>query len=133
MIFCVPQHLGVDLSDYSDILRQVTNYQEDLNSIFTALADPTRRAVLAKLCEAPSSVSELAKPFDMALPSFTQHLKVLEESGLVKSKKKGRVRTYSVAPKKLTKANKWLEERRATWEQRFDRLENYLRKIQEQK
>ena len=111
----------------------MTKYQEDLNSIFTALADPTRRAVLAKLCETSSSVSDLAKPFDMALPSFTQHLKILEESGLVKSKKKGRVRTYSVVPKKMAKANKWLEDRRATWEQRFDRLEDYLKKIQEEK
>lgn len=111
----------------------MTKYQDNLNSIFTALADPTRRAVLSKLCENPSSVSELAKPFEMALPSFTQHLKVLEESGLVKSKKKGRVRTYSVAPKKIAIASQWLEQQRTTWEQRFDRLEEYLKIIQEEK
>jgi DNA-binding transcriptional ArsR family regulator len=111
----------------------MTKYQEDLNQIFTALADPTRRAVLAKLCEAPASVSELAEPFNMALPSFTQHLKILEDSGLVKSKKKGRVRTLTVVPNKIEKAENWLEGKRTMWEQRLDRLDNYLKKLQEKK
>ena len=106
-------------------------YQTDLNSIFTALADPTRRGVLANLCLGPKSVSELAQPFDMALPSFTQHLRVLERSGLVQSEKKGRTRTYQVVPQQLAVAQGWLEEQRGIWNQRLDRLDNYLLQLKE--
>lgn len=105
-------------------------YQENLDTIFQALADPTRRAVLSRLTEGPASVSELAAPFDMALPSFLQHLKVLEDSGLVKSKKQGRVRTCAAQIKQLSVAEEWIAHQRAVWDGRLDRLDAYLEKIQ---
>lgn len=78
-------------------------------------------------------MSELAKPFDMALPSFLQHLRVLEESGLVRSQKSGRVRTYQVAPEQLRAAESWLAEQRALWEERLDRLDEYVRHMKAKK
>ncbi|WDI32284.1 metalloregulator ArsR/SmtB family transcription factor [Hyphococcus flavus] len=107
------------------------NYEpSDLDNVFQALADPTRRAVLQKLTEGPASVSELAKPFEMALPSFMQHLSVLEESGLVKSKKEGRVRTCEAQLKRLSEAEEWIAHQRAVWEGRLDRLDAYLQSLQ---
>ena len=97
-----------------------------LNRVFQALADPTRRAVLERLSRGPGATSELAEPFDMALPSFTQHLAVLEECGLVRSRKSGRVRTYELAPKPLEAAERWMAARRALWERRLDQLDAYL-------
>ena len=97
-----------------------------LDRVFAALADPTRRAVLERLTRSPGAVSELAAPFDMALPSFTQHLKVLSDCGLVRSEKHGRTRTYSLAPAGLRVAEDWLSERRARWQARLDRLDAYL-------
>jgi DNA-binding transcriptional ArsR family regulator len=97
-----------------------------LDRVFRSLADPTRRAVLARLCKAPASVSELAEPFDMALPSFIQHLDVLEKSGLVQSDKTGRVRTYRIAPKALRMAENWLARQRVLWDARLDQLDTYL-------
>ncbi|MEM7120173.1 MAG: metalloregulator ArsR/SmtB family transcription factor [Pseudomonadota bacterium] len=102
------------------------NYQADLDTVFHALADPTRRAVLNQLSRGPQAVSQLAEPFDMALPSFLQHLKVLEESGLVRSEKTGRVRTCAMDAKNLSAAEAWIAEQRAIWEGRLDRLEDYL-------
>ncbi len=102
------------------------NKTEVLDDVFHALADPTRRAVLTHLSRGPASVSDLAQPFEMALPSFLQHLKVLEESGLIESKKSGRVRTCQMTPKSLTAAETWIAEQRAVWEGRLDRLEAYL-------
>jgi DNA-binding transcriptional ArsR family regulator len=98
----------------------------NLDGVFHALADPTRRAVLARLATGPAPTSDLARPFGMALPSFTQHMDVLEESGLVKSKKAGRVRTYSLAPVPLKHAEQWLTKQRALWDTRLDQLDNYL-------
>jgi DNA-binding transcriptional ArsR family regulator len=107
------------------------NYQEPpLDSVFQALADPTRRAVLTRLTQGPATVSELAKPFEMALPSFLQHLKVLEDSGLVTSKKEGRVRTCEAQIKRLSEAEEWIAHQRAVWEGRFDRLDAYLKTLQ---
>ncbi len=97
-----------------------------LDQVFQALTDPTRRAVLERLSRGPASTLELARPFDMALPSFTQHLSVLERFGLVKSKKSGRVRTYELAPKCLQEAEDWIAGQRKVWESRLDRLEDYL-------
>lgn len=94
--------------------------------MFQALADPTRRAVLERLARGPASVMELAQPFPMALPSFAQHLDVLERSGLVRSRKQGRVRTYALEPRRLTGAVDWLAHQRSTWEQRLDRLDQLL-------
>ncbi len=102
-----------------------------IDSVFRALADPTRRLVLERLTRGPESVSALAAPFDMALPSFVEHLRVLEESGLVSSSKTGRVRTYRLVPKKLCQAEDWLARQRRLWERRLDQLDAYLLKMKE--
>ena len=102
------------------------NQYAGLDRVFHALADPTRRAVLRRLALGTAAVSELAQPFDMALPSFLQHLKVLEGSGLVRSKKSGRVRTYRISPRPLKAAEGWMAEQRAHWERRLDQLDEYL-------
>lgn len=99
--------------------------------VFRALADPTRRQVLERLSQKPGSVSELAQPFDMALPSFVEHLKVLEGSGLVRSTKEGRVRTYRLVPKRLRQAEDWLGRQRTMWERRLDQLDAYLMELKE--
>ena len=103
--------------------------KEDM--VFLALADPTRRAVVDRLARRPEQTSVLAAGFDMALPSFTQHLGILEKSGLVRSEKKGRVRTYYLETKQLRKAEDWLAKRRAMWEKRLDQLDSYLLKLKE--
>ena len=104
---------------------------EQLNQVFQALADPTRRAVLQRLSRGPASTLELARPFDMALPSFTQHLSMLEKCGLVKSTKSGRVRTYSLAPRPLQAAEGWMTDQRKLWECRLDQLDAYLLTMKE--
>lgn len=109
------------------------NQSPQLNRVFQALADPTRRAVLERLGSGPAPMSELAQPFDMALPSFSQHLDVLEDCGLVRSRKEGRVRTYQLAPKTLKAAEGWLAKQRTLWERRLDQLDSYLENIKEQK
>ena len=106
---------------------------QQLTSVFHALTDPTRRAVLERLTHGPAAVSELAQPFKMALPSFVQHLGVLEDCGLVRSKKHGRVRTYTLEPQPLTAAERWLSAQRALWERRLDSLDNFLETLKEQK
>jgi DNA-binding transcriptional ArsR family regulator len=98
-------------------------YPERLNDIFQALADPTRRAVLGRLGRGPASISELAKPFEMALPSFMKHVRLLEDSGWIRTRKEGRVRTCTIEKKALAVADAWLSEQRALWEARFDRLD----------
>lgn len=97
-----------------------------VDDVFKALADPTRRGVLERLSRNPGSVSELAASYDMALPSFVEHLKILETCGLVRSTKTGRVRTYAIVPKRLRLAEDWLEKQRTLWESRLDRLDAYL-------
>lgn len=94
--------------------------------VFHALSDPTRRAVVERLCRGPASTSELARPFAMALPSFTQHMTVLEHAGLVASKKAGRVRTYRLTGDDLTTAESWLSHQRSRWERRLDQLDAFL-------
>lgn len=103
-----------------------------LDDVFQALADPTRRAVLERLSRGAAPVSELAQPFAMALPSFTQHLKVLESSGLVTSQKAGRVRTYQLTPDTLQLAQSWLQTQRASWESRLNQLDRFLSELKEQ-
>lgn len=98
---------------------------------FRALADPTRRAVIERLGRGPAPVSELARPFDMALPSFVQHLKVLESAGLVRSHKQGRVRTYRLEPTPLATAEDWLARQRSLWERRLDRFDAYVATLEE--
>jgi DNA-binding transcriptional ArsR family regulator len=102
------------------------NHVEQVSLVFKALADPTRRQVIERLGSGPASTSELAEPFVMALPSFTQHLTVLEGAGLVTSDKQGRVRTYRLAPDGLEAADGWLAGQRRTWEQRLDQLDDFL-------
>ena len=97
-----------------------------LDHAFQALADPARRAMLARLSRGPASVSELARPLPMSLPAVMQHLQALEASGLVRSDKKGRVRTVRLEPGVLTQAEQWLTETRNAWEAQADRLEQYL-------
>ena len=104
----------------------MTRHSAALDRVFQALADPTRRAVLERLATGPAAVSELAHPFAMALPSFTQHLDVLEECGLVRSQKTGRVRTYKIAPQPLKAAEHWMARQRSLWETRLDQLDDYL-------
>lgn len=98
----------------------------DLDSLFQALADPTRRAMLERLSRGPASVSDLARPFDMSLPAVVQHLAVLEAAGVVKSEKVGRVRTCQLDAAALSRAEQWINERRTAWERRLDRLGDYL-------
>jgi DNA-binding transcriptional ArsR family regulator len=107
----------------------MTNNQSTLDSVFQALADPTRRAVIQRLGQRSATVSELAEPFGMALPSFMKHIGVLEASGLVTSKKVGRVRTCEIRPKKLVAAEKWFDEQRALWEGHSDRLTKYVENL----
>lgn len=108
------------------MVRHVTRQRAELDRVFRALSDPTRRAVLERLGGGAAAVSELARPFGMALPSFLQHLQVLEACGLVRSRKSGRVRTYQLSPAALKAAEGWLAEQRKTWERRLDQLDRYL-------
>jgi DNA-binding transcriptional ArsR family regulator len=101
-------------------------YEPALDQVFHALADPTRRVMVERLSRGPATVSELAKPLPMSLPAVVQHLQVLEASGLVKSEKVGRVRTCRINPETISLAEKWINERRTTWERRLDRLGAYL-------
>src|SRR5574342_776065 len=101
------------------------------DDVFHALANPTRRRVLERLSAGPATVSELAAPFDMQLPSFVQHLSVLERSRLVRSKKRGRVRTYEIAPERFKVVEEWLTARRLEWEARLDRFDQYVRRLKE--
>jgi len=94
--------------------------------MFHALADPGRRAMLERLSRGPASVSQLAEPLDMTMSAVVQHLAVLEQSGLVTSQKVGRVRTCQMQPGALSKAEEWLNHQRLEWEQRLDRLAEYL-------
>src|SRR5688572_32685859 len=101
-------------------------YPERLNDMFQALADPTRRAVLRRLGRGPASISELATPFDMALPSFMKHIHFLEESGWISTRKQGRVRTCAIETKPVVMLEAWLSEQRALSEGRTDRLEQLV-------
>jgi len=94
--------------------------------MFQALADPTRRAMLDRLSRGPASVSELAKPFAMSLPAVVQHLQALENSGLVSSRKVGRVRTVQIQADALSLAEQWINDRRTMWSKRLDRLGELL-------
>lgn len=106
-------------------------YQDPLNGIFQALADPTRRAVLGRLGKGPASISDLAKPFDMALPSFMKHIHLLEGSGLIRTRKQGRVRTCAIEKQQFAVVETWLSTQRALWEGRTDRLEQFVMAAQE--
>ena len=110
---------------------RMPNQAANLGRVFQALADPTRRAVVERLSRGPTATSELARPFQMALPSFLQHLDVLQKCGLIRSRKAGRVRTYELAPTTLKAAEDWLATQRALWERRLDQLDSYLEDLKE--
>ena len=108
------------------------NHDASLDLAFQALADGNRRAMLVQLVRAPASVSELAEPLDISLPAVMQHLAVLENSGLVRSEKVGRVRTCRIEPGALSLAEQWINQRRLEWEQHFDHLGAYLETLKTQ-
>lgn len=101
-----------------------------LSATFSALADPTRRAILARLALGETSVSELAEPFDMSLPAVSKHLKVLEHAGLISRSREAQWRPCRIEPEALIGVDSWLEDYRQLWNERFDRLEDYLKKLQ---
>ena len=107
----------------------MAKYSTDLDRAFSALADPTRRAIVSRLCEGPKSVSELSEPFGIALPSLLKHVRVLEQSGLISSEKSGRVRTCRVEPDALHATEAWIHTHIATWEKRLDRLEAHIERM----
>lgn len=106
-------------------------FSEPLDGIFQALADPTRRAVLARLGGGPASITELARPFDMALPSFLKHIRLLEGSGLIRTVKQGRVRSCALQRERFAMVEGWLAQQRAEWEARADRLAHFVIASQE--
>lgn len=109
----------------------MAKYSDQLDRTFAALADPTRRAILARLCSGPASVGELSEPFDIALPTLLKHVRVLEESGLVSSEKVGRVRTCTIETGALRIGEDWLHQHVSAWEMRLDRLERHVKRRKE--
>ena len=105
---------------------------DTLDATFTALADPTRRAILARLASGEATVTELARPFDVTLPAITKHLKMLERAGLISRGKEAQWRPCRLEPARLKEASDWIEEYRRFWEESFDRLDAYLHELQAQ-
>ena len=114
------------------MVSHMDNQSVALDHVFTALADPTRRAVIRRLGDGPASVTELAAPFAMALPSFLKHLGMLERCGLVASRKQGRIRTCRLRPRQLAAAESWIARQRAVWEARTDRLAAHAERLERQ-
>ena len=110
----------------------MAEYVGELNGLFQALGDPTRRGVLARLAHGPASISDLAAPFDMALPSFMKHIRQLESSGWITSRKVGRVRTCEIEAERFAQVENWLAEQRQVWEERTDRMERFVLKREEE-
>ena len=106
---------------------------DQLSLTFSALADPTRRAILARLAKGPAAVTELAQPFDMSLPAVSKHLKVLERAGLIERGREAQWRPCELKAKPLKDAAEWVERYRTFWEERLDRLDEYLRELQQKK
>lgn len=103
---------------------------DSLSDTFSALADPTRRAILARLALGETSVKELAEPFDMSLPAVSKHLKVLERAGLISRSREAQWRPCRIEPRALQEVDTWLADYRRMWEERLDRLEDYLHQLQ---
>ena len=112
------------------MVKYLQNTQEttQLDAVFGALADGTRRAILAKLAQGPARVTDLAEPFAMSLPAISKHLKVLERAGLLQRDKQGRVHRCSLNPAPMQEAATWIEQTRAFWQGRLDGLDQYLNK-----
>ena len=106
---------------------------DQLSATFAALADPTRRAILSRLTSGEASVTELAEPFDMSLPAVTKHLKVLQRAGLISQSREAQWRPCKLQARPMREAAEWMEPYRRHWEQRFDRLEDFLREITRKK
>lgn len=120
-------HGVLDKRPSTPILKNMLNHEAPpLDRVFHALADPTRLSLVERLTRRPRSVSELAEPLEMSLPGVLQHLRVLESTGVVRSRKAGRVRTFYLEAGTLRELEQWLRERRSVWEQRLDRLGTYL-------
>ena len=111
----------------------MTKYDSELSLLFHALADPTRRSILTRLAETPARVTDLADPTGLKLPTVMRHLSVLEEAGLISSSKDGRTRTCAIVPAALDPVRTWLDEQRATWDARLDRLDNYVMKVMKER
>ena len=107
----------------------MAKFSTDLDLAFSALADPTRRAIVSRLCDGPRSVSALSEPFELALPSLLKHLRVLEQSGIISSEKTGRVRTCRIEPHALHATEAWSHQHIAAWEKRLDRLEAHIARL----
>ena len=109
----------------------MANHAEELDRVFHALSNSTRREVVARLTEGPAAMSVLAQPFEIALPTFLQHLQVLEGAGLVTSKKVGRTRLFRLDSKRLIEAEHWIDQHRTQWETRLNQLDEFLIQLKE--
>ena len=127
--------IGLPIGEVTSIVRHMVNQHAALDIVFHALADPTRRAVVSRLLKGAAPVTRLAEPFAIGLPAFLKHLSVLETSGLIRSEKRGRVRTCHINETQLATAEAWLCEQRAVWQGRTDRLAAFVesRELQEKK
>ena len=115
------------------MVSQMAKHYPDLDRLFHALADPTRRGILERLLAGPASVSDLAAPTGMALPTVMKHIAVLEQSGLVVSEKAGRTRICEARPEPLDQARGWIDAQRRLWEARLDRLDDYVTRLMEER
>ncbi len=111
----------------------MAKHDPDLSRLFHALADPTRRSILTRLAEGPAPVTELANPTGLRLPTVMRHLSVLEEAGLIATAKDGRVRSCAIVPEAMAPVRTWLDEQRAIWESRLDRLDDYVMKLMKER
>ena len=111
--------------------KHVAGDAASLDAIFGALADPSRRAILARLAQGPASVGELAEPLPMSLPAVSKHLKVMERAGLLTRNKEGRIHWLRLTPRVMDEAEEWMARTRAFWEARLDQLEKYLKEEKE--
>ncbi|MCW3835722.1 ArsR/SmtB family transcription factor [Sphingomonas canadensis] len=111
----------------------MSNYDPDLSRLFHALADPTRRAILTRLAKMPARVTDLAGPTGLRLPTVMRHLSVLEEAGLIATSKDGRIRTCAIVPEAFDPARTWLDEQRAIWEGRLDRLDAFVMRVMKER
>jgi DNA-binding transcriptional ArsR family regulator len=111
----------------------MAKHDPDLSKLFHALADPTRRSILTRLAEGPAPVTALAGPTGLRLPTVMRHLSVLEEAGLIATSKDGRVRSCVIVPEAMAPVRSWLDEQRAIWESRLDRLDDYVTKLMKER
>jgi DNA-binding transcriptional ArsR family regulator len=111
----------------------MAKHSPDLSQLFNALADPTRRSILARLAETPAPVTDLARPTGLRLPTVMRHISVLKEAGLITTSKEGRIRTCAIVPEALDPVRTWLDEQRALWEARLDRLDAFVMHVMKEK